>query len=132
MKRPSLPLLFLSAALVVPAARAEDAAPGFDGKWNGAFTSKSGRPRQLELVITGATGTLAYVRQGGKWDDACIGPELPGTVTQRGTGGLTLKIDAESVIKGCGKYTLTIKPGSAPESLVGEFPNGIVVQLTRH
>lgn len=123
--------LVLAAALGAAPARADDAAPAFDGAWHGEFTGKSGRSRQLDLDIAGGGGKLMYVRQGGKWDDACIGPELPATVAQRGAGGLTLKIDADSVIKGCGRYDFVLQPGTEPGTLVGTFSNGIVVHLKR-
>ena len=129
----ALAAILAVAGLLLAGARAEESAAGagFDGPWRGEFTAKSGRSRQLDLDIAGDRATLVYERQGGKWDNGCIGPQLPAKVARRSAAGVTLQIDAEQVLKGCGKYDLVLKPGDAPDRLVGEFPNGIVVQLKR-
>jgi hypothetical protein len=124
-------LVLPACACLAAGALAQGASP-FDGKWRGTFTDHKGRARQAELLVAGQGGSWTYDREGGKWDNACMGPELPIVVLGATAEQLRLRIDGEKVLKGCGERIVTLKPAGDDRNLVGAFDdNGHEVKFTR-
>jgi len=131
MTKRSLMVVGVAGLALAAMAWAQDAAV-YDGKWRGMFSDKKGRSRQAELAVSGKGGTWSYAREGGKWDDACMGPEFPVVVLSSSPVALKLRIDGESVLKGCGERVVVLKPGDDGKNLVGTFAdNGREVKFTR-
>lgn len=119
------------AAALAAAALAQDSGQ-FDGRWRGHYVDRNGKDRPAELLIAGQAGKWVYVNDVGKFGGPCLGPQMPATITADSGGQLRVRIDGESVIKGCAVRIVTLKPGTEPDTLSGSFQdNGHEVTLKR-
>ena len=118
-------------ALLVAVAISQEA-PSYDGAWRGIHKTKSGTDMVVELTIKGQGGMWQWDRQSGKWSWSCAGHEFPIVVQSSTSTELTIRIEAEKEVKGCGDSIVSFKLVDSNRGLEGTFQrSGSAVKLTR-
>ena len=123
--------LLFGGALLVAIAIAQEA-PLYDGKWRGTHKVKTGTDMDVELIIKGQSGTWQWERTKGKWSWPCAGHEFPIVMQSSTPAELTILIEGEKDVKGCGEPVVSLKFVDGNRGLEGTFQkSGSAVKLTR-
>jgi hypothetical protein len=108
------------------------AASPMEGAWSGTATAPNWK-LDIELSIAGDAGTYHPIVHGGYRgkENPCLGKTYPLTVAAKSDTEVTIDIDMEHVLRGCGHPVITLHPGD-DGTWTGKSEAGTVFTLKRH
>lgn len=123
------PLLLTTVAFCGPlfAQDSED----YDGTWRGSLVNPAGMRFEVQLVLSGTSGTWQVFTNMAPRENPCMGRRHTVTVGERSADLIRIRIDGSKTMLGCQDIRAAFKLIDG-KYLEGHFANGQPLKLVRH